>query len=163
MAKSNKVEILMWNTEKQLLLCGRTPHITTATVWLLQAVVFPWATRERRAQVEGCGINFPNMTLKLFLLHLRLENPSTNQKWQFHPKLLMSWHIREFSCLLLEAVGCSPYQSRSIPKGKEIQEALNRGGKNFRDPLIQRSPIPGLLAAIITKELWIYKCHQPHM
>lgn len=157
MAKSNKVEILMCNTEQQLLLCGRTPHITTATVWLLQAVVFPWATRERRAQVEGCGINFPNMTLNIFLLHLRLENQSTNQKWQFHPKLLMSWHIRE-----LEAVGYSPYQSRSIPKGKEIQEALNRAGKNFRDALIQRSPIPGLRAAIITKELWICKCHQPH-
>lgn len=53
MAKSNKVEVLMGNIEKQLLLCERTPHTTTATVWLLPAMVIPWTPEKEWLKARG--------------------------------------------------------------------------------------------------------------
>lgn len=85
-----------WEILKKSCLAEEEPHVPLQP----QSVVgggYPLGTRAKNAVsmwlVESCPIIFPNMTLHMFLFHLRLDNQSTNQQWQFHPKLLLSSHI----------------------------------------------------------------------
>lgn len=67
----------------------------------------------------------------------------------------------KFTCIMTQRVQCILLEScrvqqlsvkGNIPKGRKIQKALNnRAGMNFRDPLIQRFSIHGLLGCYHNK------------